>query len=179
MVEGVSFIISLSPFFQSTLSKSTLLYLYLKGGIFMEIKRVERSSLNKVKNKNQATSEKISFTEVMQQKKGQLHYEKFNRLIGAIVDQGKVLAQSQTVEDLREYKKLIKELLDDTIKHGISLEEKRGFNRRGRPKVYKVVEEVDKKLLELTNAVIEGQKSGLEILDMVGEIKGLIVSVYA
>lgn len=144
----------------------------------MDINRIERSTLNHVKSKNNGTSEKISFTEVMQQRRDQLHYEKFNRLIVDIEEQGKVLAESQTVEDLREYKRLIKELLDDTVKHGLSLEERRGFNRRGRPKVYKIVEEVDKKLIELTNSVLDGQKSGLEILDMVGEIKGLIVNIY-
>jgi uncharacterized protein YaaR (DUF327 family) len=144
----------------------------------MEVNRVERASLDKVKSKNNTTSEKISFSEVMQQKKDQLHMEKFHRLITDIEDQGKVLAQSQTVEDLREYKKLIKELVDDTIKYGLSLEERRGFNRRGRSKVYKIVEEVDKKVLELTNAVLDKQKTGLELLDMVGEIKGLLINIY-
>ena len=73
-------------------------------------------------------------------------------------DQGKVLADSRTVEDLKKYKKLVKEFMDAAVKNGLKLEEQRGFNRRGRTKVYKIVKEVDKKLIDLTNAVLEKKK---------------------
>ena len=58
--------------------------------------------------------------------------------MSAIEDQGKVLADSRTVEDLKKYKKLVKEFMDSAVKNGLRLEEQRGFNRRGRTKVYKL-----------------------------------------
>ena len=69
--------------------------------------------------------------------------------------QGKVLAETQSIEHLRKYKKLVKDFMDDAIKNGLQLEERRGFSQRGSAKVYKLVKEVDQKLVELTNAVLD------------------------
>lgn len=145
----------------------------------MEVRKVGRTSLDKTKSKNNSTSEKTSFTEVMASKRTDLVIAKLQKLMEDIEDQGNVLAESQTVDDLRQYKKLVREFLDESVKHGLALEERRGFNRRGRTKIYKIVAEVDKKLLELTDAVLHQQEKGLKILDLVGEIKGLLINVYA
>jgi uncharacterized protein YaaR (DUF327 family) len=144
----------------------------------MEVNKIGRASLEKVKAKQDTSMEKISFTEVMAKKREDLVMEKLKKLMEDIEDQGNVLAESQTIEDLRKYKKLVREFLDEAVKNGLALEERRGFNRRGRTKIYKIVTEVDKKLLELTDAVIKKQEKGLRILDLVGEIKGLLINVY-
>ena len=92
--------------------------------------------------------------------------------------QGELLAESQTVESLAEYKQLIKDFMKDAVDAALRLEDKRGFNRRGRAKIYKIVEQVDQKLLALTDQVISGEASRLSLLDQVGEIRGLLVNVY-
>ena len=56
-----------------------------------------------------------------------------------IEDQGKILSKSQTVEDLKKYKKLVKEFMDDAVNNGLKLEEQRGFNRRGEQKYIKLL----------------------------------------
>lgn len=144
----------------------------------MEIRKVGRAALEQVKGKQDAPTEHISFSAVISQTKDQMNVDKLTRLVQNIEDQGKVLSESVSVEDLRKYKQLIKEFMDDAVKHGLKLEERRGFNRRGRTKVYKIVEEVDKKLLELTDLVLKKQEKGLRILDMVGEIKGMLINIY-
>lgn len=145
----------------------------------MEVNKIGRVNVNKIKPKQDTTMEKVTFSEVMSKQKDQQTYDKLTRLMQDIEDQGKVLAETRTVEELRRYKALVKEFMDDAVNHGLSLEERRGFNRRGRTKVYKIVTEVDKKLLELTDAVIKQEEQGLKILDLIGEIKGLLVNIYA
>lgn len=145
----------------------------------MEVNKVTKASLNKIKAKQEISLEKTTFQEVMAQRRQEWDETKLNKLIEDIEDQGKVLAESRTVEDLRQYKSMIKQFMDDAVKYGLKLEEKRGFNRRGRAKIYKVVSEVDKKLIDLTDAILKKQKSTLDILDMVGEIKGLLINIYA
>lgn len=145
----------------------------------MEVNKVSRTTLDKTKAKQEVATEKTTFTEVMASKRTDLVIEKLKKLMEDIEDQGNVLAESQTVEDLMKYKKLVRDFLDESIKNALALEERRGFNRRGRTKIYKIVTEVDKKLVELTNAVIDKQEKGLRILDLVGEIKGLLINVYA
>ena len=145
----------------------------------MDVQKVGRASLNRTTQKNTGTEAKVSFQEVMQKGKDNHAYERLNNLMMKIDDQGKTLSESRTVEELRKYKQLVKEFMDDAVKLGLSLEERKGFNRRGRTKVYKIVREVDQKLLNLTDAVLKQEKKGLDILNMVGEIKGLLINVYA
>ena len=144
----------------------------------MEVHRVSKTGVNKIEKKESIPAESISFTEVMGKKREEVLYAKMTKMMQDIEDQGKILSTSQTVEDLKKYKKLVKEFLDDAVNNGLKLEEQRGFNRRGRTKVYKIVKEVDSKLIDLTNAVLDKEKNGLKILNMVGEIQGLIINMY-
>lgn len=144
----------------------------------MEVQKVSRASLNRVAKKDDAPMESVSFTEVMQKKKDDVLFERFQTMAQQIEAQGKKLAESQTIEDLKQYKKLVKQFLDDAVKNSLQLEEQRGFSRGGRTKIYKLVKEVDQKLVELTNAVLEKEKKGLDLLGLVGEIQGLIINIY-
>lgn len=144
----------------------------------MEVQRVGKTDVNRIRKKEEVAAGSVSFTEVMEKKRENLVHEKMMRLMEDIEDQGKTLADSRTIEDLKKYKKLVKEFMEDAINNGLQLEQQRGFNRRGRTKVYKIVKEVDSKLIQLTNAVLDKEKKGLEILNLVGEIKGLLINIY-
>lgn len=145
----------------------------------MRINRVEKNELTKTQGKRDTMSEQTTFTEIMAAKRQQLKQEKLDKLVREIEAQGAVLAKSRTVEDLQRYKKLVKEFLQDAIMNGLNMQENRGFGRGGRMKIYKIVEEVDKKLVDLADAVLHGQEKGLKILSLVGEIQGLLIDVYS
>ncbi|WP_078597032.1 YaaR family protein [Evansella clarkii] len=146
----------------------------------MDVQRVGRTGMNGItQKKDNSTDPKITFQEIMQKGRDNQAYERLNNLMVKIDEQGKTLAESRTVEELRKYKQLVKEFMEDAVKLGLSLEERKGFNRRGRTKVYKIVREVDSKLLDLTNAVLNKEQKGLTILQLTGEIKGLLINIYA
>lgn len=145
----------------------------------MDVQRVGSTNLNKSEVKKTGSQASVTFSELMKSGRDEKAYAKLDKLMRDIDDQGKLLSESRTVDELRKYKGLIKEFMEDAVKLGLSLEERRGFNRRGRTKVYKIVKEVDRKLLDLTDAILKKEKKGLDILDMIGEIKGLIVNIYA
>lgn len=145
----------------------------------MDVQRVSNAGLQQVDSKKTGPEAKVSFQEVIGKQRDERAYARLSQLMQKIDDQGNLLAQSRTVEELRKYKELVKEFMEDAVEFGLQLEEQRGFNRRGRTKIYKIVREVDRKLLDLTDAVLEKQKKGLDVLTMVGEIKGLLVNLYA
>lgn len=144
----------------------------------MEIQKVGRAGIDKVKGKNQVPQESISFQEVMAKGRQQTVYEKLTKMVAEIEEQGKVLAEHRTIDELRKYKKMVKEFMEEAVNNGLQLEEQRGFNRRGRTKIYKIVKEVDKKLIDLANDVLNKEKSTLDILRSVGEIQGLLINIY-
>lgn len=144
----------------------------------MEIQKVNKAGLDKVKAKNNVPTESISFQEVMAKGRQHTVFEKMSKMAEEIEDQGKKLAEHRTVDELRKYKKMVKQFMEEAVQNGLQLEEQRGFNRRGRTKIYKIVKEVDKKLIDLANDVLNKEKSKLDILNQVGEIQGLLINIY-
>ncbi|WP_444685663.1 YaaR family protein [Alkalicoccus luteus] len=146
----------------------------------MDIQRIRAAGAARASDSsNKSTEAKITFQEIMKDGRRQGAYDQFGQKLEAIEKQGKRLADSRTVDELRLYKKMVKEFMDEAVKLGLQLEEQRGFNRRGRTKVYKIVKEVDSKLIDLTDSVLRGQQKGLHLLKQTGEIQGLLVNIYA
>jgi uncharacterized protein len=144
----------------------------------VEIQKITKANMMNVSKKEATASASVSFAEVVAKQNEELALERLQQLAKEIEEQGKVLAESRSVEELRKYKKLVKTLLDDVVKNGLQLSEQHGFNWSGRSRLYKIVKEVDKKLIDLTNAVLQKEKQGIDLLSTIGEIQGLIINIY-
>jgi uncharacterized protein len=144
----------------------------------VEVQRINKNSLSRLELKEAAAKESISFNSVIDQKRADLTLNALNKKMEDIENQGSKLVESKTIENLRKYKKLVKDFLNDAVKNGLDLQEQRGFNYRGSAKTYKLVKEVDKKLIDLTNVVLDKENDGLNLLGIVGEIKGMLINIY-
>jgi len=147
--------------------------------IIVKVRNIEKTNTENVTSRKVKDESSVSFREVMSTRRDEMDVERLNRLMEEVDAQGKVLAQSMTVEDLRDYKKKVKDFLSEAVKYGLKVQQNRGFNRGGRMKIYKIVQKVDEKLLELTDAVINKQEKGIKVLSLIGEIRGLLLDVYA
>jgi uncharacterized protein len=144
----------------------------------VEVQRINKNTLSRLGMKEATAKESISFNSVIDQKRANLTLEVLNKKMQDIENQGSKLVESKTIENLRKYKRLVKDFINDAVKNGLDLQEQRGFNYRGSAKTYKLVKEVDKKLVDLTNDVLNKEKDGLDLLGIVGEIKGMLVNIY-
>lgn len=144
----------------------------------MEVQRINQPSISKVDVKESTQKDSISFNSVIEQKRAQQSLDSMNQKMQEIDSYGNKLAESRTVENLRKYKKLVKDFIQDAVKNGLDLQNQRGFSNRGSAKVYRLVKEVDKKLIDLTNTVLDKEQKGIDILGAVGEIKGLLINIY-
>ncbi|RTR36356.1 DUF327 family protein [Robertmurraya yapensis] len=144
----------------------------------MEVSRIKRATLDQVKSKETTAKGSIQFQSVMDHEKRDLTYDRLTQKVKEIEEQGQKLADNQTVDNLRKYKKMVKDFLKDVVENGLELNEDFGFNHRGSARTYRIVKEVDKKLIDLTNEVLEKEKTGLNIAGLVGEIKGMLINIY-
>ncbi|OPX01315.1 YaaR family protein [Geobacillus sp. LEMMY01] len=145
----------------------------------MEINKiVNTSSVPAGKKAAASLSPSVSFAELAASQREKLRNERLRQLADEIEQQGKKLAESRTVDDLRRYKQLVKQLLDEAVNHGLKLTEQYGFHWSGRSRVYHIVKTVDQKLLDVTNAVLEQERPRIDLLQALGEIQGLIVNLY-
>ena len=107
-----------------------------------------------------------------------LIHEKLESLFNDIDEQGKILRESLNLKDLKKYKNLIQKFLDYAVNKMYRLKEQAGWDRKGRHKIYTLVETVNKGLEELTTMLMSEQKDQIAILAKVDEIRGLLIDVY-
>ncbi len=136
-----------------------------------ELRRMETetSAQSQVQQKN--------FTEMLKQHDETSKAEQLKQLLQKIQDQGDRLAKSMTVRELRAYKLLVTQFLEETVKRGIVLKETRGWDRRGRGRRYKLLEEIDGRLLEMADELLQREDGKIRLLHNVGEIRGLLINL--
>lgn len=129
--------------------------------------------------KEAKAKELASFQHILTEKQTSVAKEHLNTLLEGITKQGERLVRSQSLKDLHNYKRLIRSFLQEVVKYGLSLEETTSFSPlSSRERKLKVIKEVDKKLLELSEEMIEREDQNIRLLDNIGEIKGLLIDLY-
>lgn len=118
-----------------------------------------------------------SFADLMQEQETARTQEALQRMLEDIHRQGERLARSMTVRDLMLYRQMVKRFLEDTVRRGIGLKETRGWDRRGRIKRYKLVEEIDAILVSMGEELLKTEEGRLELLAKIGEIRGLLMNL--
>jgi len=117
------------------------------------------------------------FADVMREQEERRTQEELKRKIEEIKAQGERLARSMTVRELKLYRQMVKDFLDLTLRRGIGLKETRGWDRRGRGRRYKLLQEVDAILVQLGEELLQTEEGRLELLRKVGEIRGLLINL--
>jgi len=134
--------------------------------------------LSKSSKPTQATA-KISFKELLDIADDEQNQKEFlDNMLDDIKEKGRDLVEKRTVENLFEYKEMIKGFIEEAVNFGLKVEERKGMNRGSRGKILRVVSKIDEKLLELTDAIIGEENSKIKILEKIGQIQGLLVNLY-
>jgi uncharacterized protein YaaR (DUF327 family) len=119
-----------------------------------------------------------SFGDMMHQQEDQTNHEQLKLLFDKINKQGQQFARTMTVRELRAYKLLVKQFLEETVRRGVAIRDTKGWDRRGRGKRYKLLEEIDAMLLEMAEQLLEQEQGRIQLLDRVGEIRGMLLNEY-
>jgi uncharacterized protein len=122
--------------------------------------------------------ESPNFQQLLQKKQTDLSQERLQSILSELHKHETRLSHSQTMQDLIAYKQTIRSFLQEVVQNGFSLDEQKGFQPNGREKRLKMVKQVDEKLVELSNQVLEKQATSVQLLEKMGEIKGLLVNLY-
>lgn len=122
--------------------------------------------------------EKVNFGELVKGQDQRMSQERLTQLLNDIDKQSQILARSRSVRDFYHYKNLVKQFMEEAVKHGIALDDRRGVNRRGRSRLYKVIKEVDSHLLQLADDLLSEQAPMIDLLARIGEIRGMLINLY-
>lgn len=96
-----------------------------------------------------------------------------------ITMQGKKLAKHMDIRDMKHYRALIKEFMNEIVSRSHKFSRENFLDRRGRHRVYGMVKLVDKALDELATELIKDEKDHLTILNKIDEIRGMLLDILA
>lgn len=81
------------------------------------------------------------------------------------------------IDDLINYKKLIKEFLNVTVNNSHIFFKENSLDRRGRHRIYSLVKKVDQELDELTQDFLDSENKRINILKRLNDIKGILMDI--
>ena len=105
--------------------------------------------------------------------------DKLGSLMDQITSQGERIAKHMDVADMKKYRSLVKEFMNEVVTHSHEFSRENFLDRRGRHRVYGIVRLVDKNLDELAQELVKDEKDNIAILNKVGEIRGLLLDTLA
>ncbi|WP_455714854.1 YaaR family protein [Anaerosporobacter sp.] len=146
----------------------------------MDIKVNQMQTVNQVETRNQITENDGSFKFTLisnieeQDLQSRLHF-----MMKEIIQHGNKLAKHMDIRDMRMYRQLIKEFMNEIVNRSHKFSRENFLDKRGRHRVYGMVKLVDKTLDELATELIKDEKDHISILTKIDEIKGLLLDILA
>ncbi len=103
--------------------------------------------------------------------------ERLASMMEEITMQGDKLAKHRDIKDMRRYRSLIKDFMNEIISRSHEFSRENFLDRRGRHRVYGIIRLVDETLDELAQELMKDEKDNLAILGKIGEIRGLLLDI--
>lgn len=103
--------------------------------------------------------------------------EKLTNLLNDITTQGKLLSEHMDIRDMKRYRGLVKDFLNEVVNRSHKFSRENFLDRRGRHRVYGMIKLVDEQMDELATALVQDEKDHIDILNKVDEIRGLLLDI--
>lgn len=103
--------------------------------------------------------------------------ERLTAMMEEITMQGDKLAKHRDIRDMKRYRSLIKDFMNEIVSRSHEFSRENFLDRKGRHRVYGIIRLVDENLDELAKELMKDEKDNLMILGKVGEIRGLLLDI--
>ena len=99
-------------------------------------------------------------------------------LMEEITMQGDRLYKRRDVRDMKKYRSLIKEFMNEVVSRSHAFSRENFLDKRGRHRVYGIIRLIDENLDELAKELVKDEQDNLSILNKIGEIRGLLLDIF-
>lgn len=103
--------------------------------------------------------------------------EKLSGLMKDIEEQGNKIAKHMDIRDMKRYRNLVKEFMNEVAANSHEFSRENFLDRRGRHRVYGIIKEVDKSLDDLAEELLKEEKDNLAILGKIDDIRGMLLDI--
>ncbi len=95
-----------------------------------------------------------------------------------ITRQGEKLSKHRDIKDMKRYRSLIKDFLNEVVNRSHAFSRENFLDRKGRHRVYGIIRLIDENLDQLAQELVKDEQDNLAILNKIGEIRGLLLDIF-
>ncbi len=103
--------------------------------------------------------------------------ERLTAIMKEITSQGEDIKKRKNIRDMRRYRSLIKDFMNEVLNRSHQFSRENFLDRRGRHRVYGIIRLIDKNLDDLAAELLKDEKDNINILKSIGEIEGLLIDL--
>jgi uncharacterized protein len=149
----------------------------------MRVKDIQAASAEMLKPYNTDDSKtNTKATMEFKRRLTSLNTENYDKYIQDLTDkiykQGELVAKKVDIGELQKYRELVTKLLNETVSNSFSFCKMDKFDTRGRHKVFALIRKVNQRLDDLTTEVLKDQADNIKLLNIVDDIRGLLVDIF-
>jgi len=138
----------------------------------------DRSGYATVKERYEGDGPGLSFARQLTTL-GEAQYEEYVQdLQEKIRKQGEKIKEKADLKAVMDYRALIGELVSEVANNAFAGHKSEAYDTQGRHKVNFVIRSINEKLEELTREILSEQQDNIRILQMVDDIRGLLVDLF-
>lgn len=94
-----------------------------------------------------------------------------------IINKSEMLEETLSLKNLMEYKKLVKDFMGIAVENSHVFSQKNSLDRRGRRRVYSMINQVDRELDSITRDFVTNHVDHANVLNSIDVIRGLLVDI--
>ena len=103
--------------------------------------------------------------------------ERLSLMMDDITMQGEKIKKRKNITDMRKYRSLIKDFMNEVINRSHKFSRENFLDRRGRHRVYGIIRRVDENLDKLAEELMKEEKDNIVVLGLIGEIRGMLIDL--
>lgn len=142
----------------------------------IKIDNIQQTQATTAAKQTQSTGEDFKFTLMSSLEEDGLQ-ARLTLMMEDITMQGKKLGKHMDVRDMKHYRKLIQEFMNEIVNRSHKFSRENFLDRRGRHRVYGMIKRVNAALDELAQELMQEEKDHLSILGKIDEIRGLLLDI--
>lgn len=136
------------------------------------------------------TTGKVSINSLQVDGKSQSHFsttlkkqtsqnmdEALKQMAQDIIKQGERLGEKVDIAELKAYKRMVSEFLEESVRNFAHFSKESFMDRRGRHRLYATVKRINESLEELTKDVLSKEQDHLKIIGRIEDIRGMILDI--
>jgi uncharacterized protein YaaR (DUF327 family) len=117
------------------------------------------------------------FSSTLKKQASQNMDEMLKKMAQDIIKQGERLGEKVDIAELKAYKRMVSEFLEESIRGFARFSKESFMDRRGRHRLYATVKKINESLEELTKEVISSEQDHLKIIGRIEDIRGMILDI--